>query len=442
MVSMYGFQLKKLRYGVHFKKRLDLLRLTRNSNRNKIANYQENKLKETINKSIQHVSYYKSHYSDKLEQDSVQAFDLLAKLPILTKDNLRNFSNDIKADNISNVTVISTSGTSGTPLNVITTKEAIQINYAFFWNFLESVGINFGDRSVTFAGRNIIPPSQTRPPFWRKNWSMNNMLCSTYHLSKENIPYYIKAMESFNPRLIDSYPSAIYTIALYILENKIKHQVRPKAIVTSSETLLEPQRKAIEEAFNCTVYDQYGSAEMCVFAAQCENGSYHVHPEYGYLEVVDENGKKTSSGNIGNLLCTSLINPAMPLIRYQIGDSGILSNKKCACGWETQILQSIEGRLDDMIVTPSGKKVGRLDPIFKGLSNIKETQIEQDRPDRVVVKIVPLENFNKETTSEHLKKELRNRLGDDIEVLFTYPKEIEKTKSGKFRSVISTFNKN
>ena len=110
--------------------------------------------------------------------------------------------------------------------------------------------------------------------------------------------------------------------------------------------------------------------------------------------MLDEKQRPVKPGEIGDLVCTGFINQAMPLIRYKLGDSGILSDKMCDCGCKFPVMQMIVGRTDDLITTRDGRKIGRLDPIFKGLSGIKETQIIQTDIKHITLKIVRDDNYN------------------------------------------------
>ena len=96
----------------------------------------------------------------------------------------------------------------------------------------------------------------------------------------------------------------------------------PKAIITSAETLFDYQRETIEEVFGCPIFDQYGCAEQVVFVSQCEKGNYHIHPEFGFVEFLRDDGNRAQVGEPARLICTGFTNHAMPLIRYDIGDTG------------------------------------------------------------------------------------------------------------------------
>ncbi len=367
---------------------------------------------------------------------TIAPLENIRMFPITTKQEIRENKADYVNYDEDEFSVIFTSGSTGTPMAIEVSKDALKKNYAFFWRFLSQLNITREDKNITFAGRKIISDNQKEPPYWRFNYFMNNALFSSYHISEETIPHYIIGMEKFNPQYIDSYPSAIYQISEYINRKGICTSLCLKAIVTSSETLLPYQRKSIEQAFRCKVYDQYGSAEMCAFASQCEHGTYHIDPEYCYLEVVNEEGEVTDKGEVGDIICTGFINKRMPLIRYSIGDRGSIAESHCKCGRKGQTLTSLEGRKDDFILTPDGRKVGRLDPIYKGLTGIKESQIVQTSIDEIVVYLVrtPLHTSS---CDRKLTEELNSRLGHSINVKIKHVTKLEKTSSGKFRAVVS-----
>ena len=268
---------------------------------------------------------------------------------------------------------------------------------------------------------------------------MHDTLFSSYNLSDANIPAYIRELERRQPVFIDSYPSSVYRIASFLKSRGQQHRIHPKVIVTSSETLLDSQRETIEEVFCCPVRDQYGSAEMAGFFAECEHGRYHVAPEYGIVEIVDADGAGVPVGEMGELCLTGLINPAMPLIRYLIGDVGRLSDISCACGRHAPVVESIEGRIDDVIITPSGRHVGRLDPAFKGVTGIRESQILQTARDQVVVRIVS--DDRSQVNGAGLVSNLSERIGTDVRISIEFVESIDKEPNGKFRSVKSLLPK-
>jgi len=172
--------------------------------------------------------------------------------PLLTKDTVVKNSNLIKTKRA--YRTISTSGTTGQPMHVPYSKEAYQKEYAFWWYHRSFAGLERGDKIATIAGHKVIDVRQNKPPFWAYNYYDKQLIFSSYHLSKTSLKYYVKELLRFKPVLIHGYPSSIYLIAHYILDNQTKLGFVPKMIVASSETLLDFQRAVIEKAFCCKVY--------------------------------------------------------------------------------------------------------------------------------------------------------------------------------------------
>lgn len=439
MLSLYGLHLYRQRYHGVFRQRLAELLESERFPAERLRSLQERRLARLVDRAYERVPYYR----DLMKQRGIHPRDVTLDnlgelLPAIGKADINREPGRFLADDVprKGLVRINTSGTSGSPLAFYTTRASLQENYAFFSRFLRWAGVRERIRSATFAGRIFIPKDQDRPPFWRKNLVMRNELFSSYHLSPQNLPHYVAELERLAPEYIDTYPSALYTLARFVRDQGIAFRHRPKAIITSSETLLDHQREAIETVFGCRVFDFYGNAEAVSFIGQCEHGSHHSHPEYGVIEVIGADGKPVPPGAEGELVCTGFLNEAMPLIRYRIGDSAVLSGEPCPCGRNFPVVKQIVGRMDDIIVTPEGNRVGRLDPIFKGLTSIKETQIVQETRERLTMNIVPDKGFHP-GMADALVGELRKRVGHTIKVDVQILDSIPRTKAGKFKAVVS-----
>jgi phenylacetate-CoA ligase len=273
------------------------------------------------------------------------------------------------------------------------------------------------------------------PPFWRYSAFSKNLLMSSYHLSGGNMPAYIAKLKEFEPDYIDAYPSSIFAIAHYALANGISLRGVTKGITTSAETLFPEQRDTIEKAFGTPVYDQYGCAEMAVFVGQCKEGRYHIHEDYGIVELLDDAGNPALPGQEAEIVCTGFINPIMPLIRYKIGDMAVLSAAPCPCGSPFQALDAIIGRMDDVIVTPDGRKIGRLSPVLKGFP-VQEAQYIQESNDTLRVLLVKGAGFT-DADAKNICQELQKRLGPLMQVKLEYTLEIPRGARGKYRNIVS-----
>lgn len=435
-ISAYGARLAWLRYSGNYRRHLAELLRTQYLDADAMAALQEFLLARMVRIAASHTSYYRELG---IASGDVTLETLHRSLPILEKAIFRSAQKQFETDvhSPSECVRINTSGTTGSPVSILASKEAIRSNYAFFSRFLSWGGVRVRDRSATFSGRNLIPLGQERPPFWAFNAVTRTMHFSSYHLGQETAEAYLKALEKLQPVYIDSYPSAIYTLAQARNRSARPFRISPRVIFTSSETLLAHQRAEIETAFGCKVMDQYGSAEMAGFISQCEHGSYHANPEYGVVEIVDSRGQPVAPYQAGRLVLTGFLNTAMPLLRYEIGDIAMFSGTRCDCGRAFPVIAEITGRMDDVIVTPDGRHVGRLDPVFKGGQGILEAQIVQEAPDRISVLLVPEQGGIRCETTEDLRGELRKRLGPLVSIEIREVESIPRTKAGKFRAVVS-----
>ena len=443
MCSIYGAKLYMERYSNLWKKHFEYLMGTQFMSDEELKKIQIDSFKSILSHAVENVPYYQKNMGlKKPEIEAISSMDILRELPILEKRILRETPEMLmsKSYDRRKLVRINTSGTTGTPLTVYISADARKKNYAFFERSKQWAGINGFERSITFAGRTIVPAEQKGPPYWRRNVLFNNTIFSSYHLSENTVEDYLKAIRVIKPVFIDSYPSSISFIADQMIRTN-NEGINVKAIITSAETLLDHQRRKIEKAFGCRVYDQYGSAEQVVFVCQCEKGNYHVNPEYGYLEVLDRNKQPVKTGELGEFVCTGFTNTAMPLIRYKIGDMGILSDRKCGCGRHFPVIERIDGRDDDVLITPEGRYIGRLDPIFKGVENtIKESQIIQEKIDLIRILIVRGDGYQ-ERHGEFIVKELEKRVGTALAHKIEYVDSIPRTKNGKYRAVICEVNK-
>jgi phenylacetate-CoA ligase len=309
--------------------------------------------------------------------------------------------------------------------------------YSFYLRLMSWMRVRMGEPRATLFGRVLVPSHQVGPPFWRYDWNQNNWQFSSYHLSAANIPHYLDKLEQVKPTELRGYSSSLVQLARRILADGRVGRIRPRAVHTTAETLLTTWKEELEAAFLCPVFDMYGSSEMSHFVTTCESGRYHVHPEFGTIEILVD-GRPARPGEEGEIVCTSFVNTVQPLVRYRIGDRAVQGEGPCPCGRAFPVLECILGRMDDYIITPDGRQVGRLDPVFKGSGGIRECQIVQDRRDRLTLKLVRANGFG-EDDAKKVVNELRKRTGDLMEIRVQYVKGIPKEANGKFRSVVREF---
>lgn len=432
IISTYGIGLYRSRYCGNHNRYLSRLLEEQYLSSDEIRENTNRRLRNIVTYSYEKVPYYKELFDkNRLKPGDIQTTDDITKIPLLDKETVRLRTDEFISNlyNKRSLLCINTSGTTGKTMKIYVDKDSRRFSYAFYSRLKRWAQIGNG-HNITFAGRVFIPPSQREKIFWRTNAIMKNYLFSSYHISQENIPYYVEEINRIKPEFIDSYPSSVYNIARFAME-KGCYIHSPKAIITSSETLLDHQREIISKVFNAPIFDQYGSAEQVLFISQCEYGTYHVHPEFGFVEII-----KNTNNEAGEVVATGFTNKAMPLIRYRIGDTALMGRGRCQCKKNFPIIEKIIGRVDDVIITPEGNYVGRLDPIFKGLSTVKSAQIVQNKIDQIIVNLVPADDYA-ENDGQAIIRELEKRLGEKMRISINIVSDIPLTKTGKFRSVIS-----
>jgi phenylacetate-CoA ligase len=364
-------------------------------------------------------------------------FEALSKLPFLSKETLRMRAKDLLPQNPlpKGTIMFKSSGTTGTPTEIYYTRwfHALELAMAAARS-LNWANITYRERRVMFGVRKVCRYDQSQPPFWRFSPVENMAYASIYHLSPKFLPHYLEFFHKYRPAMIMGYPSALQTVARYALEND---QLPPpaKAVFTTSETVTALARATIQAAWQCRVYDRYGAVEGCLLASECEYGHYHVSPEVGIIEIVDQNELPCPLNVLGEVVCTGLQNTLQPLIRYRIGDvARWASQQQCPCGRAMPILEAIDGRFEDVCYTPDGRQMLRFDTVFKGVENIREAQVVQERLDLFTIQVVPANGFDQRDL-EKITNNMKLHVGN-VQIRVNTVGAIARTPAGKFRAVI------
>lgn len=394
--------------------------------------WRQERLSFILHRAATRVPYYRSAWEKRRQIGDTSSYDYLENWPVLEKQTLRERAMEFVADdrNPKRMYRDHTSGTTGTSLDIWMTRDTVKYWYALSearWR--RWYGVSKKDRWAIFGGQLVTPIRQTRPPFWVWNAGLNQLYMSSYHLAPEYIKHYIQALKKNRVRYLVGYSSALYALAQSVNRDG-RTDVKMDVVISNAEPLYDHQRELISDAFGCPVRETYGMAEMAAAASECSNGNLHQWPEAGVIEQGQNNGDDRA----GEFICTGLVNPDMPLIRYKVGDTGIFSSEICDCGRTLPMIKKIEGRNDDLLYTADGRRIGRLDPVFKDAFGIAEAQIIQRSLREIVVKYVPAEVVEKDIELI-ISDRIKERMGD-VRVTFQIVTEIPRTSSGKFRAVL------
>lgn len=427
-----------LRNGRLFDKYLAELEEAETYSSSELKLYQEEKLKRIINIAYEHIPFYRKVFQErKLLPNDIKTIGDLKKLPVIDKTTVRTHFKELRNNNQRGIVNKGrTSGTTGTPSVFLRDMESINLESAAIAQHQGWANVKRGEKRVFLRGEMVVPIPRHEPPFWRVNRFKNQLVMSSYHLSKQYLPYYVSKIKEFSPKMLEAYPSTAYILAKY-LEMKNDYLDIP-IIHTSSEPLYLHWRKLIEARFNATIYDWYGMAERVCFAGECEiHEGLHVIPGYGLMEFVSP-FKNEPNKSEGIIVGTTLNNYVMPLIRYKTNDLGRAVEGNCSCRRNYPRIAPVESKYENMITTTDGKYISPslITFCFKNARNIEMSQIIQLKDGSVKIKIVGGKYFQGKDR-EQVVSNMRNILGKKTIITVEVVQNIDRTERGKFQWIVS-----
>lgn len=403
----------------------------------RLAKLQLEQLQRLLHFAYEHVPYYKRLFDSRgLRPHDIRGFEDLQKLPILTKQTIRQHRAEMMPRNVKGLHYVrgSTGGSTGEPLQYLMSMEDYTRGIALLLRGWSYGGYRPGDRIAQIAGSSLIPTARSSLKKWAISFLRNIRSYSSYGMSDEMLVQYVRSLNHFKPEFLRGYVSSIYTLASFVRDKGIPVKFRPRAVFTTAEKLLEGQRRVIEEVFRTEVFDTYGLNDGGVSAYECqEHCGMHIDMERAILEVVDENGRQVFD-KPGKILATSLYNYAFPFIRYDTGDIGIMTNSKCSCGRELPLLKELIGRMTD-VLDVMGRKIGSpILTVLFGKFDIEQYQIIQESDKSLTCRIVKGPTYTKDD-EEFIRKSLINHLGS-VDIVFEYVPSIVPEEGNKHKFII------
>ena len=362
--------------------------------------------------------YYRLYTEAGIKKEDIKCLEDIKKLPVITKDMVKKYAQEMLTVPKWQVMVGHTSGTTGTPLTVYSSWPSIWWNQAYTYSARLRNGFKYGQPLVSLRG------NLDRNTMHMKVHVSNTLYLSSYCINKDTIKTYYDVIIKHKPVAIEGYPSSLYTLSLCMSEAGLKLDI-PVAF-TSSETLLDYQRILIEKQLGTEIYDNFGMTEQTIYLQEAFNHQgYYDLPGYSINEYLED-------GEI----CTSLTNEAFPLIRYRSND--IIELAELDAEHPQIMVKSVEGRKEDFLLCKDGGRIQRLDFIFKGVNHVRYGQLVQEKNGFLNVNIVP--DFGFSTLDEKsIENNVIERIGkDNIDFKINQIRESDLvyTKRGKFKFLI------
>jgi phenylacetate-CoA ligase len=405
---------------------------------------QDEKLRRLVRHAYRNVPYYRARMQELgLRPEDIRGQQDLAKLPFLTKADIRkHLFFDIMSENHdkSQILRISTSGSTGEPFVCYADRAQLEFRWAATLRAQEWTGYRFGDATVRLWHQTI-GMSRTQAAMERADALLSNRtFVPVFELTDDNLERTMRLIAHVRPILLDGYAEALDFLARFV-QQRGSLGVRPRSIMSSAQTLPEPSRRLIEQAFGCRVFDKYGSREFSGIAYECEaHAGHHVVAE-GYIVEILRDGEPVKPGEVGEVVITDLNNTCMPFIRYRIGDlaEAMDTDTLCACGRGAPRIGAIQGRVQSIIQGTDGHYV----PGTFFAHYLKEFdyafqrfQVVQEKPGAITFRVVKGGRFSQEVLDQVLT-EFRKYLGERLQIEVEFVDEIALVRTGKHLAAVS-----
>lgn len=397
------------------------------------------KIKALIEFSRNNIPFYLNTLRD-IKSKDIHSIKDIANIPFITKAHLKNTDNKFTPQQeewlLTNKT---TGGSTGQPVTIQKTRQAMAAELAATWRGYSWAGIDIGKKQARFWG---VPFSN----FGKFNGWLTDKICNRIRLSAfsfndDSLMEYTKRLKRFKPDYFYGYVSMLCDYARFCSDRLNNIPIAPHCIITTAEVLSSSQRELLQRVFKTKVYNEYGCGELGTIAHECEYGNMHISAENMIVEILDGN-RICEDGEIGEIVVTELNNFAMPLIRYRLGDFGVISKNKCLCGRTLPILEAVKGRAYDTIRSPEGKSFHGeffmyiFEEAKRKNLGIGKFQVIQMSLTHLHVNIIPEKGYT-ENAHKLIKARVQSHMGNDVQMTFSTVDSIPREKSGKMRVIIS-----
>jgi phenylacetate-CoA ligase len=400
-----------------------------------IDRYRAHRLQELVAFSVERVPFYKAAFESRgIEPRHVRAVADLSRLPVLTKQDLRDsFDALLVRGHRGRTYEMKSSGSTGAQTTVLIDKacnDEVFATQLLFWSW---GGFAMGKPHLQ-TGMSLTR-GMTRQ---LKDFAFRCSYTSAFELTDAAMERALQRIDSGNIRAVFGYASSIYVLARFLEKRGLHRQM--DSIFTWGDSLFPHYREVVERVFLCRVNDCYGLGEGLQCAAQCEHHDALHEAMHGVvIEIVDHDGMPVPTGTLGRVVVTRLTPGPMPLIRYDTGDVAHFVDGPCGCGRTLRRMSRVQGRATDIVTTPAGDRliVHFFTQIFEMIPEIAQFQVRQDSADAIAIRYVKGAGFN-DGLLDRVRKEITENCIYPLRIEFTAVQDIPVEKSNKRRFVIST----
>ena len=412
-------------------------------NRMDLNNIQIKKFNDLIKSIYKNNIYYSNQFKENnKEKFLIKTLDEISEFNILSKNELRiGLKNRILHKNMVNMRyeLATSGGTSGDPVTLYMDRNARSHGSAALLRYYGWWDVQIGDKMAVLWGRQL-NPNQSKLNILKSDLHRllgNRLFLNTFVINDKILSNHYSEIFNYNPIILRGYANSLYLFAKHIDSNNLKLWSSLKIISSTSEKLTVKMKDFIEKVFKKPVTNQYGCGEVYGAAFECPEGrNIHIAEEHVYIECLNASDEPVYEEE-GRIVITDLDNYITPLIRYEVGDLGIITNEKCICGRIHKVIKEITGRLSDELLLANNNKIAPSywSVLFRQFPEIDQACIIAVSKNELIIDFLLNNDFNKKNIL-FIKKTIKDVVGDDIILEFRKVKRIMKTNSGKHEWVI------
>ena len=402
---------------------------------------QNKRLRAIVKHAYSNVPFYHKKFEEAgIKPDDIKSVEDLNKIPLTTKLEIqsKNFQDVVAANvDLKNLVKSTTSGSTGIPLTIFCDRWIEDFYEAVWMRAMFEDGLRLQDKMAVIADPRSFP--EGKGIFQRLGFKKREYI-SIFDSAERQMAL----LREFKPDVIKGYTSSLFILAAEFGE--ALQELETRLVFSGAELLDTASRKVICSAFGGELFDFYACNEFGLLAWECKaHDLYHLNADVTLVEFLDDEGEAISPGEKGKVVCTSLFNYVMPLIRYELDDVAVPVDDECSCGITLPLIKCVEGRTDDFLVATNGRVISPtvfFPYPFDNLGEIKRFRVVQERKDKLRIELVPKgESLNRNRFFEKAEKRIKQLFGEDMNVEFKILKAIPRDKTGKLRKVISLISK-